>query len=513
MLAETDTASELAVEDGRSLRGKSSRWAILSMLSQGTKLVLLFGSQIVLARLLSPSDFGIVAMVTPLLSFLAIFNDLGLSQATIQRPALSHRESSMMFWINVALGTGIASLVVLIAPWTASLYHEPRLKLVMIALSGVVVINSLASQQCALMCRHMRAVQLAIIDIVPVVINVCVTAAAALLGASYWALVIGQAAHASTAACLAWILSDFRPSRPLREPAVWEMLSFGADITGYNVVSFLATNLNNIFVGALFGSLQVGLFDRGYKLVVMTSYQVLVPVSRIAESVLAKIPDDDVRYSRAFSQVLRALMVVILPGLLCLTTMPEIAVGLLYGEAWKGAGPAVRWFAAGTLLAPVGAAASWLMVSQGRTKVMLKAGLAKSLLSVISLLIGLPWGPLGVAVSFAVFAIPAQGVMVFSATRKGPVTLRGFTDAVSPIATAICGTSVLLWLAKASILVLVQQSYLQLAVGLAASYSLCVLMLGCSRAGRQILSDIAKLRSTFTRSVSPSKRPASAMAA
>ena len=501
MSADIDTASELDISGDQSLRRQSSRWAIFSMLSQGTKLVLLFGSQIVLARLLSPSEFGIVAMVTPLLSFLAIFNDLGLSQATIQRPVLSHRESSMMFWINLALGTGIAAIVVLIAPWTGSLYHEPRLRLVMIALSGVVIINSLASQPCALMCRHMRATQLAIIDIAPVIVNVCVTAAAALSGAGYWALVIGQAAHATVAACLAWLLSDFRPSWPRREPAVWDMLKFGADITGYNVVSFLATNLNNIFVGALFGSLQVGLFDRGYKLVVMTSYQVLVPVSRIAESVLAKIPNDDARYARAFSQVLRALMVVILPGLLCLATMPEIAVSLLYGDAWKGAGPAVRWFAVGTLLAPIGSAASWLMVSQGRTKVMLKAGLAKSLLSVLSLVVGLPWGPLGVAVSFAVFAIPAQGIMVLSATRKGPVTLGDFTAAVVPIALAICATSVLLWLAKTCILAFLQPSYLQLATSLAASYLICVTALGCTHVGRTILSDVARLRLTFTRSV------------
>src|SRR5262249_36680672 len=136
----------------------ASRWVVSSVAVQFAKALLLFGSQIVLARLLSPSDFGVVAMCAPIFGVCALFNDLGLSQAVIQRPHLSEDDSNNVFWINLALGCVLALMLLLLAPSVASFYNEQRVAGVLAALSLLIIVNSLSFQQVALMHRRMQSV-------------------------------------------------------------------------------------------------------------------------------------------------------------------------------------------------------------------------------------------------------------------------------------------------------------------------------------------------------------------
>ena len=235
--------------DSSDLMLKTSRWAVLSVAAQLIKVVLLFGSQVFLARLLSPIDFGIVAMCVPIFSFLSIFNDLGLSQATIQRQALTRDESNLIFWMNAGLGFVVALAIAAIAPGAASFYGDSRITAVLIALSAVILLNSLSSQQVALLVRGIRPVPLLLIDIVPVIGNVVVSISAALYGLGYWSIVIGQATHSLTAGLIAWIASDFRPSWPRNFRNAIPILRFGSHLTGLNIGSFFAANLSPVLVG------------------------------------------------------------------------------------------------------------------------------------------------------------------------------------------------------------------------------------------------------------------------
>src|SRR5262249_44722237 len=149
--------------------------------------------------------------------------------------------------------------------------------------------------------------------------------------------------------------------------------------------SFAATSLNPLMIGRLFGTWEVGLFDRGFKLVNMSFIQFLTPLSRIAETSLARLQGDPDRYRQAHLQFSEGLILFLTPGLICLALMPDYAVEVLYGREWTTASAIVSWFAVASLLAPVGAAATWLFVSQGRTREMLRLGLLGQLLSVLSL--------------------------------------------------------------------------------------------------------------------------------
>jgi PST family polysaccharide transporter len=465
----------------------ASRWAVSSVAVQFAKALLLFGSQIVLARLLNPSDFGIVAMCGPIFGVFALFNDLGLSQAVIQRQHLSEEDSNNVFWINLAVGCVLAVLLLLVAPGVAAFYNEQGVAHVLAALSLLIIVNSLSFQQVALMHRRMQTVPILLIDLAPVVANVAASITAAQLGYGYWAIVIGQLAHTFTVGLLAWTLSPFRPSWPRALTRTLPLMKFGADLTGLSIASFAATSLNPLVIGRVFGVWEVGLFDRGYKLVSMSFIQFLTPLSRIAETSLARLYADPDRYRQAYLQFSEALILFLTPGLVCLALMPDYAVAVLYGREWIAASAIVGWFAAASLLAPAGAAASWLFVSQGRTREMLRCGLVGQLLSVVSLALGLPWGTVGVAMSAAIFSMPIHAVTVWGATRDGPVTLAHFIRMLFPIGVSTAIAAALTYAASLQTHEWSLHPAIALILGLVTAYAGAGLALCATSQGRQII--------------------------
>jgi PST family polysaccharide transporter len=471
----------------------ASRWVVSSVAVQFAKALLLFGSQIVLARLLNPSDFGVVAMCAPIFGICALFNDLGLSQAVIQRPHLSEDDSNNAFWINLALGCALALMLLLLAPGAAAFYNEQRVAGVLAALSLLIVVNSLSFQQVALMHRRMQPVPILLIDVAPVVANAIASITAARLNCGYWALVIGQLAHTFTAGVLAWTLSPFRPAWPRALGSSLPLMKFGAHLTGLSIASFAATSLNPLVIGRLFGAWEVGLFDRGYRLVNMSVVQFLTPLSRIAETSLARLQGDPNRYRQAHLRFSEGLLLFLTPGLVCLVVMPDYAVEVLYGKEWTTASAIVGWFAAASLLAPAGAAASWLFVSQGRTRDMLRYGMVGQLLSVLSLALGLPWGPVGVAASAAIFSLPIQAVMVWGATRYGPVSLTHFIDMLLPIGLSTVVAAALVHTLSLQLHQSALPPHLALAVGLLAAYASAGLALCATSPGRRIIKDATRV--------------------
>lgn len=470
----------------------ASRWAVSSVAVQVAKALLLLGSQVVLARLLGPADFGIVAMCAPVFGLCCLFNDLGLSQAVIQRPSLSVQDSNNIFWINLALGCAVALLLLLLAPVAASFYGEPPVANVLVALSAVLLLNSLSFQQVALMHRRMESLPILLIDIVPVVANVIVSISAALLNCGYWSIVIGQMAHAIAAGVLAWTLSPFRPAWPRALAKALPIVRFGAHLTGLSIASFAATSLNPLVIGRLFGAAEVGLFDRGYKLVSMACIQFLTPLSRIAETSLARLYSDPRRYRQAHLQFSEALILFLTPGLVCLAFMSDYAVQVLYGKEWIATSAIVGWFSVASLLAPAGAAASWLFVSQGRTDQMLRYGLVGQLLSVLSLALGLPWGLVGVAISAAIFSLPIQSVTIWGATRQGPVSLAHFLKMLVPIALSVALAAALVSVTSHEAHRISLHPLLALTAGLLMAYAGTAVALCATRPGRRIIRNASR---------------------
>jgi PST family polysaccharide transporter len=216
---------------------------------QAANFVLKLGSTAVLARLLTPADFGLIAMVTAVTGFVEMFKEAGLSMATIQRAEINHRQISTLFWINLGLSILLMFVVVGLAPAVAWFYGEPQLLWITIALGAMFPLGGLTIQHVALLRRQMRFGTLVSIDVTSNAVGIAAAITAAAFGARYWALVIMMAASGAANAALVWITCPWVPGLPKRGAGVRPMLAFGGNLTGFAFINYWARSADNVLIG------------------------------------------------------------------------------------------------------------------------------------------------------------------------------------------------------------------------------------------------------------------------
>ena len=198
----------------KDLKGRSVRGGLASMATQVAKLGLQVGSTMLLARILTPEDYGIFGMAVVVTGFLAMFNDLGLSMATVQRREITHGQVSALFWLNAGLGAAIALLAVLLAPAVAWFFDEPRLTPVIQLLAVSFFVGGLGVQHQALLRRQMRFGRLALLDATSLAAGIVAGVACAWRGYGYWSLVAMQVTLVATTVVGSWALCRWVPGRP-----------------------------------------------------------------------------------------------------------------------------------------------------------------------------------------------------------------------------------------------------------------------------------------------------------
>src|SRR3984885_6821465 len=227
MAATQITADPLSTEHLHAdLKGRSVRGGFWTLASQGAQFVVATVSTVVLARLLAPADFGVVAMVTAVTSLGQAFADLGLSEATIQQPEITHEQVSMLFWINAAIGLALTLITMMLAPVLRWFYREPRLFDIALVMSLTFLIGGLRVQHTALLKRQMRFSALAVRDVISYLVGVPVAIVLAFRGAGYWAIVAMPLATNFTQMTLSWVMVRWLPSPPRRGAKVRSLISF-----------------------------------------------------------------------------------------------------------------------------------------------------------------------------------------------------------------------------------------------------------------------------------------------
>lgn len=414
------------------LNGRSVRGGMVTVSAQGAKFFLQLGSTAVLARLLTPMDFGLIAMVAAFTGFVSLFKDLGLSMATVQRERISHEQVSTLFWINVALSLVLMMIAAAMSPVVAWFYGEPRLTLITVAISATFILGGLTAQHTALLRRQMRFVPLVAMEILAMAAGIGAAIALAAWGAGYWSLVAMTATTATTTMVLAWLFSGWRPGLPKRTADVWPMISFGGNLTGSNVLSYVSRNADNVLLGWAYGAGVLGLYSRAYSLMLLPINQFNAPVSTVAVSALSRLADDPSRYRRAFTQFLASITIATLPVVTFLLLEASSVIRLLLGDQWLGAVPIFQWLGIAALCQVVTQTNGWLFISQGRTGDMLRWGCVGSTLTVISFIAGLPWGAVGVAAAYAISSVLIRTpIVLWWVCRRGPVRVRDYLGACS----------------------------------------------------------------------------------
>jgi len=413
------------------LARKSVRGGATTMTAQGIQFALNLAGTMVLARLLTPADFGLIGMVTVVVGFAGMFKDAGLSMATVQKEAVTREQISTLFWLNALLSVGVGLCILLASPLVAWFYGRPELTAVTAVLSLSLVVTGLSIQHTALLRRHMQFGTLAGIQITSYLAHLTVTTALALAGWRHWALVGGGLASASSSMLLTLFFCPWIPGRMRKGAGVRSMLKFGGHLTGFNFLNYFARNADNFLIGRFLGSDALGLYAKAYGLLMLPIRQITGPIAAVAAPALSRLQDDPDRYKRYYYQSINLIAFISMPMVLMLAAFSEEIILLVLGERWAGAAPVFKALAFAALFQPVVNPVGWVFISLGQTDRQLRWSLVTVPLVVLSFVLGLPWGILGVAVSYAICSLT---VLTFPglwwAFRSSPLSIRGWWEAI-----------------------------------------------------------------------------------
>jgi PST family polysaccharide transporter len=430
------------------LKGRTVSSGFITTAAQAAQFVLTLASTMVLARMLAPHDFGLIAMVTTILGFLRVFKDAGLSTATVQRERITHAQVSNLFWVNVALSGTISLVVAASAPAIAWFYREPRLLQISLLLSVTFLFEGSAVQHVALLNRQMRFKILALIQVGSLVTGVVVGIAMAMLKFGYWSLVGFQLATPLTTLLLVWSASGWRPQLPIRRSGTWPLLSFGANLTASTFMWSLARGADSLLIGRVYGPVSVGLYSRAAALLMRPLEQFINPIQAVFVPTFSRLQDRPERYRRTFLRLYQAIALASLLFTALLLALSRPLTLFVLGAKWEKAAPIFAGFTIAALIYPVASAAGWLFTSQGRGKDWLLAISLASLATLGSFIAGLPFGPVGVAIAFSASGILLQlPVIFYLGGRSGPVSTKdlwvGFLRQM-PVWIVVCSAT---WIA------------------------------------------------------------------
>jgi len=409
------------------------------MMAQATSMVIQVVSTIVLARLLLPEDFGLIAMVAAITGFATIFVDLGTRDALAQRDTVTEGEVSALFWITVGVGLALTTATILGSRLIARFYAEPRLEHVAVALSLTFVLPSLYYQQYALMRRALLFQKLAAIDVGANVLATAVAIFVAYRGYGYWALVAKLVLTPFFAGIGVWVTCGWYPGRPTFTTGVTNMLKFGLNITGFTMADYVSRSVDRVALGYTTGPKDLGYYQNAFVVYDNPLTLFTVPLHGVAVSTLTKLRDNLPELRRAWAMALSSLVFFAAPSFALLAVTGQDLVVLLLGSKWAEAGVIVSILALRGPAHVVERTLGWLHVAAGRADRWRHWGLVSCAVLLVALFCGLPYGPIGVAASYTAFMYLLFAPAILYAGRPLGIGARDLIQAVGPQLTVALG--------------------------------------------------------------------------
>ncbi|MCW4384766.1 lipopolysaccharide biosynthesis protein [Salinibacterium sp. SYSU T00001] len=414
-----------------SLARQTSRGSIVTIAGQWSRTLLQLLSTVVLARLLAPDDFGLVAMVTAIVGVAELLREFGLGSAIVQASKIDERQWSSLYWLSALLGILFMGLAAASAPLVAAVYQDERLVLLTVALAPTVLINSLCMPLQARLQRELRFRSLATIEVVAMAVGVAASIAAALLGAGVWSLIVLNAVTFTwRLISLSWAV---RPhfGAPRIERSVRPLMTIGGSVLGVQLLNYAARNLDNVVIGRALGAGVLGMYSRAYALLMLPINQLNGPLARVALPVLSRLRDEPERYRRYIRAALLVLAYASLPTFAIAAALSEPLVGLLLGEQWAEAAPIFSLLAIAGVAQALGNVSGWIYISLGRAHVQLVYFLITKPLVVASFVVGvllggvhglaLLYGLVSLALLVPGFLVAIRGTAVTPADVAAPV--------------------------------------------------------------------------------------------
>lgn len=357
---------------------------------------------VLLARLLSPEDYGLLAMVTVLIGLGEILRDFGLSSAVIQAKSVTKHQRNNLFWINCAMGVTLSAGAFAAAPLIGAFYHEPRVVPIVQALSSIFLLNSLSAQYRAHLNRDLRFGALATADVVGPAIGLAVGIAAALLGMNYWSLVFQQLTSSFSVLVMLVVWGSWIPGLPKKSADVKPFLRFGWNLMLTQMIGFIANNLDKTIIGRQQNAEVLGIYDRAFQILQLPLSKINAPATQVALPVLSKLQSHKQEYDK---YILRGQTVLIHAVALTLSLAAINAnalVQLALGDQWDAAVEIFQLLAIGGLFQAAAYPSYWVFLTKGLTGSNLRYSIISRIIFIAVILAGSSFGIVGVAIAYSI---------------------------------------------------------------------------------------------------------------
>ena len=382
----------------------AARGAAITVVGQVSRVVIQLVGLVVLARLLSPKDYGLFAMVVAIIGVGEVFRDFGLSSAAVQARVLTTQQRTNLFWVNSAIGLTLTLVTLLAAQPIAHFYGEPQLVSLASLLSVTFLANGLATQFRADLNRRLRFGWLVAADVTSQIVGLAFGIGGALAGWGFYSLAAMQISQTVVALLVAAFACGWVPGPPRRGVPMRSFYRYGLGLVAAQLLGYGAKSADSIIIGATLGATPLGLYSRAFQLLSLP-FQVQAPAGRIALPLLARVQDDPERFG---ARLVRAQGVLLHLTALSIAVPAAVApplFSLVLGSEWGAAAPVFRALALGGFATVASYACYWVFLSKGLTGSMFRFSLWARPLTIAALLIGSHWGMYGVATAYSAVSL------------------------------------------------------------------------------------------------------------
>jgi O-antigen/teichoic acid export membrane protein len=415
------------------LKRRTASGAVVMIGGQVANFVLRTGSMIILARLLTPKDFGLVGMVTAVTGILGLLKDAGLSAASVQSASITPAQASTLFWINLSLGSLLAALCVVLAPALVAFYGDRRLFWVTVVMGTGFILNGAAAQHQAILQRSMRFGIITTINVISLVFGIAIGIGMAVAGQGYWALVAMATSSLAMYMLGAWLATGWIPRKPRRQSGIRSMLMFGGTLTLNNLIVYVAFNADKVLLGRVCGAEALGIYGRAYQLVNMPTDNLNATIGSVAFPALSRLQNDPARLRSYFIKGYSVFLSLVMPVTLWCALFSNDIILVVLGPQWHEAAAIFRLLAPTILVFGLTNPFSWLLMANGQAGRLLRIALVISPLIILGYVLGLGHGPQGVAAGFSAAMVLVVTPVILWAKRGTSITIVDvFQSAIKP---------------------------------------------------------------------------------
>ncbi len=392
-------------------------------------MVLLLFNLVILGRLLTPLDFGLVAMVTAVIGVAELLRDFGITTASIQAEHLSRKQKNNLFLINSGLGLGLAALTALFSQPLAAFYQDPRLIPITLAISSVFLLNGIQAQYQVEMTRTLRFKTLTITDVASNAIALCVAIIASILGAGYWALIMMQLVAAVLLLVSRMATSEWHPGWPGRSGRIGRFLRYGGHLGLAQFINYVSANAPSVLLGYAFGPVSLGAYSRASQIATLPVNQIFGPLTNVALTTLVRLNNSE-QFERTIAKLQLMLGYAAAIGFSFLIVLAKPLVSLLLGHQWESAVPLLQILCAGATFQAATFVSYWVFLAKGQTGSLLKYNLVTKGIVLLLTILGTFFGVQGIVIGYSLGLVAAWPISLIWMSKNripsGPLFFGGF---------------------------------------------------------------------------------------